>query len=311
MFQQQVNVNPSPGVEGGIASSNPRSTVLGNFVADAAGVIVASFAWLSNGLVNSFSRTGLVPTGFVGGPQDALITAWKGESSMLIPKGNRVTLFDRGDFFVRSSFGDAAVGDKVFANLFDGSVNAAPAGSFNTDPGGTSGVITASFATNVMTPTAGSAYLTPGMKVSGTGVPANTFIEAQLTGTPGACTSATYSLSTYPGTLSSNAAITVTANGPQGGFTGTASFATNVMTVTAVTAGSLAVGSVISSASVAAGTYITGLGTGTGGVGTYNLSTSPGTLSAQAVSATAWVETPFSVKTPGNVGDLIVIGIKN
>jgi hypothetical protein len=66
--------------------------------------------------------------------------------------------------------------------------------------------------------------------------------------------------------------------------TGTASFATNVMTVTAVTTGVFAVGQSITSAGVAAGT-ISSLGTGTGGTGTYNLSTSPGTISAQAVTA--------------------------
>ena len=66
----------------------------------------------------------------------------------------------------------------------------------------------------------------------------------------------------------------------------TASFATNVMTVTvAGSSGSFAVGQQITSASVAAGTTITSLGTGTGGTGTYNLSTSPGTISAQAVTA--------------------------
>ena len=66
---------------------------------------------------------------------------------------------------------------------------------------------------------------------------------------------------------------------------GTASFATNIMTVTAVTSGAFAVGQAVTSAGVAAGTYISSLGTGTGGTGTYNLSTSPGTIVAQAVTA--------------------------
>lgn len=70
-------------------------------------------------------------------------------------------------------------------------------------------------------------------------------------------------------------------------FVGTASFATNVMTVTAVTTGRIDVGDVITSAGVAAGTYVTSLGSGTGGAGTYNLSTAPGTIAAQAVTAPA------------------------
>ena len=72
-----------------------------------------------------------------------------------------------------------------------------------------------------------------------------------------------------------------------GSVTGaTASFATNVMTVTVAGTGSFAVGQTVTSAGVAPNTYISSLGTGTGGTGTYNLSTSPGTLAAQAVSAT-------------------------
>jgi hypothetical protein len=72
----------------------------------------------------------------------------------------------------------------------------------------------------------------------------------------------------------------------------TASFATNVMTVTVAGSGSFAVGQVITSAGVAVGTYISSLGTGTGGTGTYNLSTSPGTIAAQAVTASSVYTVP-------------------
>ena len=66
----------------------------------------------------------------------------------------------------------------------------------------------------------------------------------------------------------------------------TCSYATNVMTCTVIpTNGTFQVGQSVVSAGVAAGTYITSLGTGTGGLGTYNLSTSPGTISAQATAA--------------------------
>ena len=67
---------------------------------------------------------------------------------------------------------------------------------------------------------------------------------------------------------------------------GTASFATNVMTCTvAPTLGTFQIGQAITSAGVAVGTFISSLGTGVGGTGTYNLSTSPGTITAQAVTA--------------------------
>lgn len=68
----------------------------------------------------------------------------------------------------------------------------------------------------------------------------------------------------------------------------TASFATSVMTVTvAPTSGAFAVGQQIVSSGVAAGTYISALGTGTGGTGTYTLSAAPGTIAAQAASGVA------------------------
>jgi len=68
-----------------------------------------------------------------------------------------------------------------------------------------------------------------------------------------------------------------------------ASFATNVMTVTvAPTDGTkFAVGQVITAAGVTPGTTIVSLGTGIGGTGTYNLSTTPGTIAAEAVSASS------------------------
>lgn len=55
-------------------------------------------------------------------------------------------------------------------------------------------------------------------------------------------------------------------------FTG--SIATTTLTVTAVTNGTLAVGQVVSGTGVTAGTYITALGTGVGGTGTYTVGVS-------------------------------------
>jgi hypothetical protein len=73
-----------------------------------------------------------------------------------------------------------------------------------------------------------------------------------------------------------------------GGAVVTGSIAGTVLTVTAVISGTLAVGQTISGSGVASGTTIVSLGTGTGGVGTYNISTSQSvsstTLSAVTVS---------------------------
>lgn len=67
-------------------------------------------------------------------------------------------------------------------------------------------------------------------------------------------------------------------------FAATASFATNVMTVTGTPGGVIGIGSQVSGTGIPPGTIVTSLGTGTGGAGTYNLSTSPGTVASATVS---------------------------
>lgn len=55
-------------------------------------------------------------------------------------------------------------------------------------------------------------------------------------------------------------------------FTGLATYASSLMTVTAVTTGALAVGNQVSGTGIPAGTTITSFGTGAGGTGTYHMS---------------------------------------
>ena len=251
-----------------------------------------------------------VPDGFVANEQQALITVWLGDATLVVPAGLPVTLFGRGDFWAKSVYAEAAIGQKVFANLYSGRVLGAAAGSFPTLSFGSSAQFTASVPANSNTMTVSavaSGVLAVGQLVTGPGIPQNTYIESLGTGTG---STGTYFLSQYPPIACSGAFSSQTPDG-LGGAVGTASFATNVMTVTGVTSGAFAAGQLIQSAGVAAGTYITSLGTGTGGTGTYNLSTSPGTIAAQAVSASSWIETPFYVNSPGNIGDVIKIGVRN
>jgi hypothetical protein len=286
-----------------------------NLTAGALGVVVGKFAWQSlvaaTGLatVNNFSSTApTLPDGFVSNEQQGLITSWLADHSLIIPPGLPVTLYDRGDFWANSVYGEAVIGNKVFANLFSGDIYGAPAGSFLTAALGSNASFTATVAGYVMNVTAvASGVLQVGQQVTGAGIPFPTYIESLGTGTGN---TGTYNLSQ---TMTIATAETITSVSPSGlgGFTGQASFATSVMTVTVVTTGTLAVGQQISAAGVAAGTYISSLGTGTGGLGTYNLSTTPGTIAAEATSATSWIETPWYVKSPGNVGDLIKIGVHN
>jgi len=78
----------------------------------------------------------------------------------------------------------------------------------------------------------------------------------------------------------------------------TGSVATTVLTVTAVTSGALRVGAAISGAGITAGTVINSFGTGTGGVGTYNLSASM-TASSTTVTAQPIVGTSFTATGVG------------
>lgn len=78
-------------------------------------------------------------------------------------------------------------------------------------------------------------------------------------------------------------------NAPAATFTG--SIATTTLTVTAVATGTLAVGQAVIGPSVSPGTFITALGTGTGGTGTYTVGVSQtvtsGTLNGVVATATS------------------------
>lgn len=104
--------------------------------------------------------------------------------------------------------------------------------------------------------------------ITGTGVPALTYIVSQTSGTPGGA--GVYV--TSGATTAAGAAITCTSN---------------VLDVTVVGSGALAVGDKITGTGIAANTYIAGLGTGTGGAGTYTL-----TASMQAASTTITATAP-------------------
>lgn len=314
-FPSVINIQPAPGVAGQRASTNPSATVdagPGGFIAGTGGVTIARFTWLAADgvtLQNTIiAGVPSVPVGYIADVQQGLITAFLAESTMLAPQGYGLSCYQRGDFWARNTYNAATFGMKVFANMFSGAVFCAATGSFIVNPIGTATAITASIATNVLTVTVTNGYIAPGQFLVGTGVPAGTYVVSQASGTAGS--TGTYNLSTTPGTVASEA-MTLSSEDGAGGFTGTASFATNVMTVTAATAGSLKVGQIISSASVAVGTYIVSFGTGTGGTGTYNLSTSPGVIGAQAITATAWIETPWYANSAANIGELVKIGVRN
>jgi type IV pilus assembly protein PilY1 len=91
-------------------------------------------------------------------------------------------------------------------------------------------------------------------------------------GTPTYGNTTFYYLSTNPTGSASNAI-----------FSGTGSQSAGVVTISAVTAGAIAVGDVLNGAGVEPGSKVVSFGTGTGGTGTYNVSTS-GTVTTGAVT---------------------------
>lgn len=188
-FQQQVNQYPAPAVEGDFASDNPAASVdagPGQLVAGSNGVVVGRFAWAVNGVVSN-AGTG-VPTGFVHRDLQALNYNLLSQSTMTVPEGYPVTLMSAGDFWARST-DPAAVGQKIFASLADGSVIADAAGSSI----GAASVTGAIAGTTLTVSAVGSGTLVAGMEISGANVAPGTVITAFGTGTGG---TGTYTVNT-------------------------------------------------------------------------------------------------------------------
>jgi len=298
-FQAQVNVTQAPAVAGDFASANPRATTLTNpngFVAATGGCIIGRFGWADDATNTYVANTGLgLPSGFVGRMSNiAYITAYLGASTMTIPAGMEVTIHDAGDFWVvNSGTGPVYPGLKAYANYTTGlatfaATGTAPAGASVTAAIAASTFsVTASIAdTGVMTVSAvGSGTVVVGATISGSGVTTGTKVTAQLSGTTGGV--GTYAVSVQQTTAST------TVSGTYG-----------TMTVTVVGSGALAVGYVLAGTNVTAGSYITALGTGTGGTGTYIVSPTQ-TAASDTVTATAGVETKWYAASFAQAGELV------
>src|SRR6266446_6746571 len=209
-FQTQVNVQPAPALEGDFASANPRFSVLagaGGLVAGASGVTIGRFAWAVNPsdpdesptILNSFG-SGL-PTGFVHREQQALITAFLADASMVVPKGFPVTAMSGGDFWVKNNgTTQAFIGNKVYVNFKDGTAYFAATGATPTQASivGTITAATAVFigsvADEILTVASfSSGTVTIGSVLTGgTGLVTGVNIVSQLSGSIGGV--GTYSL---------------------------------------------------------------------------------------------------------------------
>lgn len=225
-FQGTVNAQPSPAVEGDFASDNPRFSMdagPGGLITDTTlGVIVGRFAWADvNGVVHNAYPGGASPVarlGFVAreGNLLALITAWLGEATLVIPPAMPITLHTDADVWARVTGSNGTQGQKAFANygtgqLIPGAVGSAPTISITGTTANASPTIT-----NV------SAAVFPGELVSdgGTHIPAGATI---ITGAA----------------AGGNATMSANATGTNTGLTITTAFETAWKLVTAGNVGEL------------------------------------------------------------------------
>jgi hypothetical protein len=309
---------------------NPTATIAAGplgLTAGALGLTVGKFAWTAYataggpGVCNNFSPTApTLPAGFVNNEQQALVTTWLGVNGLVVPPGYQCTLFGRGDFWAKAIYNDVAIGNKVFANLFSGDVYGAAAGSFVSASVGVSASVVAtttagSFSMNVTTLTSGT--LAVGQQVTGPGLTnGNYYIESGGTLVlPASSGTGTINLTQAAVTASTGGTFTTIANVGIGGCvcSSVGSVSSTTMTINTLTSGTIVPGQMIQQiTSIPANTYVASIGTFNGTSGTIIMSAaSTGTITAQACSFSAWIETPWYFLSAGNVGDLVKVGILN
>lgn len=181
-FPTFVNAYPAPGVAGDFAGANIRASVIigpNAFVASPGGVSVGQMAWgnPTTGIGSSYYQTGSF-LGFVHRDQQALITTFMGASGVGIVGGDMLTLQAQGDFWGFFTSG-ATAGQKVYANPVTGALSANSTGQSVTatiSAGGasvSSGVLTTTDADVTGTVAVGQVVTS-----AGSGIPAGTYIAS-------------------------------------------------------------------------------------------------------------------------------------
>ena len=296
-FQKQVNLTPAPAVAGDFASSNPRATVLagpGGLVAGALGVTVGKFAWVDDDgvTVQSFGTATKAPQGFVHREQQALIQQYLAESGMNIPQGFPVVLHNEGDFWAKLAGDNAAtIGAAIYADYATGEVTAVAASTGASATGAIGATFTASGVGTNLTVSAVTGLISVGDTLgTTTGITAGTTILSQTSGTPGGA-----------GVYVTSVATTISA--------ATATSFGNVLNVSAVGSGTLAIGDPVSGTGIPSGAVIASQVSGTtGGVGVYTLDQRATAYAAStAVTVVAGVLTSWKAQSVAAVGELVKI----
>ena len=185
-FQTSALIDPAPGLEGGWASVNvhtsmlnpnngdPTTSTYSSWKAGVGGVIVGRFGFcdVNTGLVYGFHPgTANVRVGFIHRYHPVIIPGYLGQAYSGLYAGQEVDPADGGDFWIRMPAGSAA-GPKLFANYADGTPIGGVAG---TPPTATGVTATTANGSPNLTAVAGGTLL-PGQPISGTNIPAGTYI---------------------------------------------------------------------------------------------------------------------------------------
>lgn len=315
--QSVVNTQPGLGFAGDFCSANPRFFAqfgAGGAVAGAGGLTIGRFCWAvppidadgaSAWIVNSGSG---VPLGITPRQQQALITTYLADASMVIPQGFEVSVCTDADLFVINDGASPAIpGQKAYADFATGKVTFAATATVTA--GGTSTTsmiaaetfsVTASVLGDTMSVSAvGSGTVQPGSVISGTNVISGTTVASQITpllAGEAAGGVGRYLLSTPQPTITSE-----TITGTWGLLTVSGTVVAGYPVGAVLTGGTTATGSTIT-ANAANGVALTG----TGGAGTYVTQTQ--TVTSSAIDASAVnVETAYAATSYGAAGALVKI----
>ncbi len=226
--------------------------------------------------------------GFLGRNEQALITQFLGQTSLVVPSGFMVTLFNGGDFWAYFADG-ATAGATVYVDETTGAPQMQATNTVTGEVGftGTASLATVSGQAQMTLATITSGIVTVGDVVSGTGTASNV-VQSLASGT-GNTVGAVYNLS---GAVTTEAAEAVTT-------------ASDVLNVTAVITGGLTVGDVITGTGVTTGTSIAAILTGSGGIGTYLLAI-PGGVPFNTGAET--ITGPVNTSSGFVVGPITLVG---
>jgi len=306
-FQTQINEYQAPGVPGSFASTNPYTVVLaGQFgiVAGSAGVRVGAFAWVynpddTNGApaIASNLGNGTAPAGIAIRAQQGIITAYLSNASQVIRQGFPVTLIDNGDLWVTNTGSTQAItGMKAYANFADGNITFAAAASATTGGNASnanisagSGNFTGYITDDVLTVTAlGTGNVTVGSLLSGGNIATGTTVVTQLTGNVG-------NIGTYAVNIPEQNTASTVVSGTWG-----------ILNINTLTSGSFGIGDIITGNGTLTNTFITALGTGTGGTGSYIVNLTQ-TVANSTLIAQSNYETKWYARSSGLTGEAVKI----